>query len=98
MDSKSGCELPDERDSESERGLMEETMNDPLKHIRGVSSGTLSHLVRSRKYDTISHAENEWYQWLLDEYEATGRYFDNWQQAWNAFVQTFPEKGYSTTE
>lgn len=73
---------------------MAQTKVDPLHHVRGVPSETLATLTGCAKYDKIDAVIAEWYNWLIDQYEMMGRYFDNWQQAWHAFVEAQPEKGF----
>lgn len=67
---------------------------DPLQHIRGISSGTLAGLCHARDYETIDRVQAEWYNFLLDEYETSGRIFQSWPMAWNAFVRAHSERGY----
>lgn len=65
---------------------------DPLREVRGVSAGTLANLIGSNKYDTIDDVQAAWYNWLLDEAEKTGRVFDNWITAWNAYLDATGEE------
>lgn len=74
------------------------TMLDPLKDVRGTSSGTLATLTGKNTYSEIDAIQSEWYNWLLDQHETYGRVFDNWVTAWNAYVAAHAEKGYRVWE